>query len=79
MIAYIMNDSSSNTEEKNKKAKNDWYFMDEDVKQGRLFVLWLNDRDSADKRKTKQITKEISSSTLNENSEVHSYTLNYVL
>ncbi|MEJ7823238.1 MAG: S9 family peptidase [Chitinophagaceae bacterium] len=58
MIAYTMNDSISGTEERNKKSKNDWYFMDEDVKQGRLFVLWLNDRDSADKRKTKQITKE---------------------
>jgi len=58
MIAYVMNDSTSNAEEKNKKAKNDWYFMDEDVKQGRLYALWLNDRDSADKRRTKQITKE---------------------
>ncbi|MBD0284192.1 MAG: S9 family peptidase [Flavisolibacter sp.] len=58
MIAYTMNDSTSNQEEKNKKAKNDWYFMDEDVKQGRLYALWLNERDSADKRRTKQITKE---------------------
>ncbi|MFN2458676.1 MAG: prolyl oligopeptidase family serine peptidase [Chitinophagaceae bacterium] len=58
MIAYIMNDSTSGAEEKNKKSKNDWYFMDEDVKQGRLYALWLNERDSADKRRTRQITKE---------------------
>lgn len=58
MIAYIMNDSSSATEEKNKRAKNDWYFMDEEVKQGRLYVLWINAKDSADKRHAKQITKE---------------------
>jgi dipeptidyl aminopeptidase/acylaminoacyl peptidase len=58
MIAFIMVDAASDKEEKNKKAKNDWYFMDEEVKQNRLFVLWLNEKDTSGKRKQKQIIKE---------------------
>lgn len=58
MIAFTMNDAAGDKEEKNKKAKNDWYFMDEEIKQNRLFVLWLNEKDTAGKRKQKQLTKE---------------------
>jgi len=58
MIAFIMIDAASDKEEKNKKAKNDWYFMDEEVKQNRLFVLWLNEKDTSGKRKQKQVVKE---------------------
>ena len=58
MIGFIMLDAASDNEEKNKKAKNDWYFMDEDVKQNRLFVLWLNEKDTNGKRKQKQAVKE---------------------
>jgi dipeptidyl aminopeptidase/acylaminoacyl peptidase len=57
MIAYTMTDPSTDMEEKNKKGKNDWYFYDEEFKQTRLYVLWLNQKDSTDKRKWKQITK----------------------
>lgn len=57
MIAYTMTDPASDSEEKNKKAKNDWYFYDEEFKQNRLYVLWLNEKDSSGKRKTKLITK----------------------
>jgi len=58
MIAFVMIDAVADKEEKNKKSKNDWYFMDEEVKQNRLFVLWLNKKDTAGKRIQKQITKE---------------------
>jgi len=58
MIAFVMTDAAADKEEKNKKSKNDWYFMDEEVKQNRLFVLWLNKKDTAGKKIQKQITKE---------------------
>jgi dipeptidyl aminopeptidase/acylaminoacyl peptidase len=58
MIAFVMTDAASDKEEKSKKSKNDWYFMDEEVKQNRLYVLWLNAKDSAGKRKQKQVVKE---------------------
>src|SRR5262249_25499336 len=57
MIAYTMADAATDEEEKNKKGKNDWYFYDEEFKQNRLYVLWLNEKDTANKRKTKLITK----------------------
>jgi len=58
MIAFVMTDVASDKEEKNKKSKNDWYFVDEDVKQNRLFVLWLNEKDTSGKKKQKQLVKE---------------------
>jgi dipeptidyl aminopeptidase/acylaminoacyl peptidase len=58
MIAFVMTDAAADKEEKNKKSKNDWYFMDEEIKQNRLFVLWLNKKDTAGKKIQKQITKE---------------------
>jgi Tol biopolymer transport system component len=33
MIAFVMTDAAADKEEKNKKSKNDWYFMDEEAKQ----------------------------------------------
>jgi dipeptidyl aminopeptidase/acylaminoacyl peptidase len=58
MIAFTMQDAAADKEEKDKKAKNDWYFMDEEVKQNRLFVLWLNKKDTAGKNVQKKLTKE---------------------
>ncbi len=58
MIAFIMTDAASDAEEKNKKAKNDWYYMDEEIKQNRLYVLTLDQFDSSGKRKPKQLTRE---------------------
>ena len=58
MVAYLMVDAASDVEEKNKKSKNDWYYMEEEFKQTRLYVLWLNERDTAGKRKWKKLTKE---------------------
>jgi len=58
MIAYTMTDAPTDAEEKNKKSKNDWYFMEEELKQNRLYVLWLNEKDTSGKRKWKKLTKE---------------------
>ena len=58
MIAFTMLDAAADKEEKDKKSKNDWYFMDEEVKQNRLFVLWLNKKDTAGKYVQKKITNE---------------------
>ncbi|MGB8194148.1 MAG: DPP IV N-terminal domain-containing protein, partial [Chitinophagaceae bacterium] len=57
-IAYIINDATSDLEEKNKNAKNDWYYFDEEYKQNRLVVTWLHEKDSAGKRKQTHLTKE---------------------
>jgi dipeptidyl aminopeptidase/acylaminoacyl peptidase len=58
MIAFTMLDAADSKEEKNKKAKDDAYYMDEEVKQNRLFVLWLNQKDTAGKYVQKKITNE---------------------
>jgi Tol biopolymer transport system component len=57
-IAYTMSDSPSDVEEKTKKAKNDWYFMNEEYKQGRLYVLWINEKDTTGKQKVLKVTKD---------------------
>jgi Tol biopolymer transport system component len=57
-IAYTMTDAVSDAEEKIKKAKNDWYFMGEEYKQGRLYVLWINEKDTTGKQKVLKVTKE---------------------
>lgn len=58
MIAFLMLDAADAKEEKNRKSKNDWYFMDEVVKQNRLYVLWLEKKDSAGKYVQKKLTTE---------------------
>ena len=58
MIAFSMADAVEDKEEKSKKAKNDWYFMDEEIKQNRIYVLWLGKKDTAGKYVQKKITKE---------------------
>ena len=57
-FAFTMADAEIEIEEKNKKGKDDWYFMDDSVKQNRLYVLWLNQKDSSGKWIQKSITKE---------------------
>lgn len=58
MIAFSMLDAATDKDEKNKKAKNDWYYMDEEVKQNRLYVMFLAQNDSSGKRIQKLLTKE---------------------
>ena len=57
MIAFTMLDAVSDKEEKDKKSKNDWYFMDEQVKQNRLYVTWLDKKDSLGKRLQRALTQ----------------------
>ena len=57
MIAFTMIDAAGDKEEKDKISKNDWYYMDEEIKQNRLFVLWLNKKDTAGKYVQKKLTK----------------------
>jgi dipeptidyl aminopeptidase/acylaminoacyl peptidase len=55
-IAFTMLDPAESKEEKDKKGKNDWYYMDEEVKQNRLYVLWMDKKDTAGKYQQKKIT-----------------------
>jgi len=57
-FAFTAADAEAELEEKNKKGKDDWYFMDDSVKQNRLYVLWINEKDSSGKRIQKSLTKE---------------------
>lgn len=58
MIAYLVTDAASDKEDKDKKAKNDWYYMDDVVKQNRLFVVWPDKKDTAGKYVEKKLTNE---------------------
>jgi dipeptidyl aminopeptidase/acylaminoacyl peptidase len=58
MIAYIMTDIPGETDEKRKKQKDDWYYVDEIILQNRLYVLWLDENDSSGKLKWKLLTRE---------------------
>jgi dipeptidyl aminopeptidase/acylaminoacyl peptidase len=57
-IAFLAGDAPGDKEEKNKKGKNDWYFYEEEIKQNRLHIVWLNKKDSNGKYVQKLITKE---------------------
>jgi len=57
-IGILLADPSAEEDEKNTKSKNDWYFMDEKIKQNRLHVLRLNLKDTSGKPVLKKITTE---------------------
>ncbi|MFN6245932.1 MAG: S9 family peptidase [Chitinophagaceae bacterium] len=57
-IAVITADAPTDKEEKNKKAKNDWYMWEEELKQNRLQVYWIHHKDSTQKYIHKLLTKE---------------------
>ncbi len=57
-IVYSMMDELSNEDEKNKKGKSDWYFVEEEIKQNRLYMLQLGDKDSTGKYKVNKLTTE---------------------
>jgi len=57
-IAYTTMDVASDKEEKNKKAKDDWYFLDANPKQNRLAIVWTKHKDSTGKYIQKTITQE---------------------
>ena len=48
-IAYTTMDVATDKEEKNKKSKDDWYYLDANPKQNRLAVVWVHHKDSSGK------------------------------
>jgi dipeptidyl aminopeptidase/acylaminoacyl peptidase len=54
-IAYTMTDPKSEEEEKNDKGKNDWRWIDENVKLARLYVLPIQ-KDANGKRESRKLT-----------------------
>ena len=75
-IAFLSMDVASDKEEKDKKGKSDWYYMDANPKQNRLMVLWIHQKDSTGKYLQKLITKEnvsINSFDWNSNSKTIAY------
>lgn len=55
MIAFTMTDAKSDDEEKNDKAKNDFRFVDENIKLARLYVMPVA-KDANDKRESHKLT-----------------------
>src|SRR5678815_956452 len=54
-IAYTMTDPKTDEEEKNDKGKNDWRWIDENVKLARLYVLPVQ-KDANGKREPRKLT-----------------------
>ena len=57
-IAVIVADAATDKEEKNKKAKNDWYIWEAELKQNRLQVYWINQKDASQKYMQKLLTND---------------------
>ena len=56
-IAFTMTDKKTEEEEKNDKSKNDFRFVDENVKMSRLYVISIA-KDAGGKREPRQLTTE---------------------
>jgi dipeptidyl aminopeptidase/acylaminoacyl peptidase len=56
-IAFVMRDAASDEEEKNNKGKDDWRWIDENVKLNRLYVISL-EKDQNGKREPRKISSE---------------------
>jgi dipeptidyl aminopeptidase/acylaminoacyl peptidase len=56
-IAFAMADAKSDDEQKNDKAKNDFRWMDENVKMSRLYVVSVA-KDANGKREPRKLTTE---------------------
>jgi dipeptidyl aminopeptidase/acylaminoacyl peptidase len=56
-IAYTMADSKSDDEEKNDKARNDFRWVDENLKMARLYVIPIA-KDAGGKREPKKLTSD---------------------
>lgn len=54
-IGFLMPDPPTEEEERRQKGKDDWRWVDEDVKQNRLYVISL-ERDANGKREPKRLT-----------------------
>ncbi|MEP6925155.1 MAG: S9 family peptidase, partial [Pyrinomonadaceae bacterium] len=56
-IAFAMTDPKTEDEEKNDKAKNDFRFVDENIKMSRLYIVAIN-KDQNGKREPRKLTTE---------------------
>ena len=56
-FAFLMTDAKSDEEEKNDKARNDFRWVDENLKHARLYAVSL-EKDSSGKREPKKMTSE---------------------
>ena len=56
-IAFTMTDAKSEDEEKNDKAKNDFRWMDENIKMARLYTISV-EKDETGKREPRKLTTE---------------------
>jgi dipeptidyl aminopeptidase/acylaminoacyl peptidase len=56
-IAYLMTDAKTEAEEKTEKAKDDWYWVEEDLKYSRLYVISV-EKDAEGKRTPRLLTTE---------------------
>ncbi len=54
-IAFLMSDAKTEEEEKREKAKDDWHWIDEDIKYKRLYVISL-EMDANGKREPRKLT-----------------------
>ncbi len=57
LIAYSMTDAKSEDEEKNDKGKNDFRWMDENIKMARLYMVSVQ-KDESGKREPRKLTAE---------------------
>jgi dipeptidyl aminopeptidase/acylaminoacyl peptidase len=57
MIAYTMADAKTDDEEKNDKGRNDYRWVDENVKQSRLYVVPVA-KDASGKREPRKLTSD---------------------
>lgn len=57
-IAFTSSDFETEEETGNKKSENDWYFMNENFKQGRLHLLQLNKKDKNGMPQITTLSKE---------------------
>lgn len=58
LIAFTSSDFETEEETGNKKSGNDWYFMNENFKQGRLHLLQLNKKDKNGMPQITTLSKE---------------------
>jgi len=56
-IAFTMSDPKTEDEEKNDKGRNDWRWVDENIKMSRLYVLSIQ-KDANGKREPRKLTTE---------------------
>jgi dipeptidyl aminopeptidase/acylaminoacyl peptidase len=57
-IAFISTDAATKEDDENKKSGDDWFFMNENFKQGRLYLLQLNNKNKEGLPQLTPLSKE---------------------